>query len=145
MVEIFEYVTGPVLKLVPPPVGKQTCSENYRKVFFFRWRLKHFGSTCYRIINSANLRFFTLRAKLGFTKIFLIRRQVVDFLIIAISLKFCLLPCVNLKITWCRFFATRLAKHVELVLKKIFIDVHSYLTQPYPASSDCLHLSPQSR
>jgi len=43
----------------------------------------------------ANLVFFTLRAKLALTKIFRIKRQVADFIIIAISLKFCLLPCIK--------------------------------------------------
>jgi len=52
--------------------------------------------------------FFTLRTKLALTKIFLMERQVVDFFITAIPLKFCLFPCVRSKITWRRFFANRL-------------------------------------
>jgi len=41
-------------------------------------------------------------------KNFLIKRQVVDFFIIAVSLKFGLCPCAKSKITWCCFFAIRL-------------------------------------
>jgi len=41
-VYISEYVARPLLKLVPPPVEKQTCSEDHRNVFSLRWRMKHF-------------------------------------------------------------------------------------------------------
>jgi len=55
------------------------------------------------------------------------------FFIIAISLKFYVLPCALAKRTWCHFLQVAIAwaKQAKLVLKNIFFDKKSYRTQPH--------------